>query len=165
MPQSSRLWHHFDQLSLTDNIRAAGDPEFALWLLRVSDGIDGSNVPLDHHGIDIVCTQEQLIWKTFGTVINNITLQSLRKIVILAPTNRTTLELNDIVLDKIPEPSVHCFSIDTQLKSDEYQDMIQEEFLHTLHPPVMPPHALHLKKNGVHMLLRNIIIKLGLCNG
>ena len=163
--KSSRLWHHFDQLSLTDNIRAAGDPEFAPWLLRVGDAIDGSNVPLDHHGIDIVCTQEQLIRKTFGTVINNITLQSLRKTVILAPTNRTTLELNDIVLDQIPEPSVYRFSIDTPLESDEYQDMIQEEFLHTLHPPGMPPHALHLKKNGVYMLLRNMNIKLGLCNG
>jgi hypothetical protein len=163
--KASRLWHHFEQLSLTDNIRAAGDADFAPWLLRVGNGTDGSSVDLNHHNIDLIYTQQELIDKTFGTVINGVTLQHLRKTVILAPTNRTTLELNDIVLDKIPEESFHRFSIDTPLENDEYRDMIPPEFFHELHPPGMPPHDLHLKEHGVYMLLRNMNIKLGLCNG
>jgi hypothetical protein len=43
--------------------------------------------------------------------------------------------------------------------------MLPQELLHKLHPPGMPPHNLHLKEGGVYMLLRNMNIKLGLCNG
>jgi hypothetical protein len=68
--KSSRLWHHFEQLSLTDNIRAEADPEFAPWLLQVGDGLNGKHVDLDHHGIDMRYSQEDLIDATFGTVIN-----------------------------------------------------------------------------------------------
>ena len=163
--KACRLWHHVEQLSLINNIRAAGDPEFAPWLLRVGDGLDGAIVDLDHHGIRLAYSQEELIDDTFGTEINALTLTHLRKTVILAPTNRTTLELNDRVINKIPGDSTHRFSIDTPVDNDEYPDMLPTELLHTLHPPGMPPHDLHLKKDGVYMLLRNMNIKLGLCNG
>ena len=163
--KACRLWHHVEQLSLIENIRAEGDPEFAPWLLRIGDGLDGVTVDLDHHGIGLTYSQEELIDDTFGTEINELTLMHLRKTVILAPTNRTTLELNDLMLNRIPGDSTHRFSIDTPIDNDEYPDMLPAELLHTLHPPGMPPHDLHLKQNGVYMLLRNMNIKLGLCNG
>ena len=161
--KSCRLWHHFEQLSLSDNIRAEDDLDFAPWLLRVGDGVDGRVVDLNHHNIDLRYSQEELIHATFGEVINEITLQHLRKTVILAPTNRTTLELNDIVLDKMPGDSVHRMSIDTPTDNDE--SMLPPEILYELHPPGLPPHDLHLKVGGVYMLLRNMNIKEGLCNG
>ena len=163
--KSCRLWHHFEQLSLTDNIRAAQDPEFAPWLLRVGDGVDGSIVDLNHHNINIIHTQNELIDATFGPVINDVTLTHLRKTVILAPTNRTTLELNDIVLKRMPRDSVYRHSVDTAKENDEYPNMLPVELLHNLHPPGMPPHELHLKVGGIYMLLRNMNIKQGLCNG
>jgi hypothetical protein len=43
--------------------------------------------------------------------------------------------------------------------------MLPAEILHNLHPPGMPLHCLHLKVGGIYMLLRNMNIKLGLCNG
>jgi hypothetical protein len=163
--KACRLWHHVEQLPLIDNIRAAGDPEFAPWLLRIGDGLDGVTVDLDHHGIGLTYSQEELIDETFGTDINALTLTHLRKTVILAPTNRTTLELNDLMLHRIPGESTHRFSIDTPVDNEEYPDMLPAELLHTLHPPGMAPHDLHLKTDGVYMLLRNMNIKLGLCNG
>ena len=163
--KSCRLWHRFEQLSLTDNIRAAQDPEFAPWLLRVGDGVDSNIVDLNHHNINIVHSQDHLIDTTFGTVINDITLTHLRKTVILAPTNRTTLELNDIVLKRMPQESVYRYSVDTAKENDEYPNMLPAEVLHGLHPPGMPPHELHLQVGGIYMLLRNMNIKLGLCNG
>ena len=163
--KACRLWHHVEQLSLINNIRAAGDPDFAPWLLRVGDGLDGVTVDLDHHGIHLQYSQEELIDATFGTEINALTLEHLRKTVILAPTNRTTLELNDLMLNRVPGDSIHRFSIDTPVENDEHQDMLPVELLHDLNPPGMPPHDLHLKKDGVYMLLRNMNIKLGLCNG
>ena len=163
--KSSTLWPYFEQLSLTDNIRAEADSEFAPWLLKVGDGLDGRTVDLDRHDINIRYSQEELIEHTFGEVINQHTLMHLRKTVILAPTNRTTLELNDIVLNKMPVESTYRFSVDESQGTDEYPDMLPQELLHELHPPGMPPHKLHLKVGAVYMLLRNMNIKLGLCNG
>ena len=164
--KSSRLWHHFEQLSLKDNIRASGDRNFPPWLLEVGDGAHSSTVELNHHGIDIVRDHEKLIDNTFGTQLNHTTLQSLRKTVILAPTNRTMLEINDKILNRVQSQSFHRMSIDTAIvDSDNSPDMIPPELLHTLTPPGMPPHNLHLKVDGVYMLLRNMDIKQGLCNG
>ena len=163
--KSSTLWPFFEQLSLSDNIRAEADSEFAPWLLRVGDGLDGNTVDLDHHGINIKYSQEELIEQTFGETINRHTLAHLRKTVILAPTNRTTLELNDIVLNKMPVESTYRYSEDRSKDNDENPDMLPQELLHELHPPGMPPHKLHLKEGAVYMLLRNMNIKLGLCNG
>ncbi len=39
------------------------------------------------------------------------------------------------------------------------------EYLQTLHTPGMPSYRLHLKINGVYMLLRNMNVSDGLCNG
>jgi hypothetical protein len=163
--KSSTLWPYFEQLSLSDNIRAESDSDFAPWLLNVGDGKNGTKVDLDHHDIQLTYSQQQLIEETFGTVINQHTLAHLRKTVILAPTNRNTLELNDIVLNMMPNDSVFRHSIDTPVDSDEHPDMLPDELLHELHPPGMPPHKLHLKVGATYMLLRNMNIKLGQCNG
>jgi hypothetical protein len=65
----------------------------------------------------------------------------------------------------MPGESMHRYSVDTAKDTDEYPDMLPAEILHGLHPPGMPPHDLHLKPGGIYMLLRNMNIKLGLCNG
>ncbi len=59
--KACRPWHHVEQLSLIENIRAASDPEFAPWLLRIEDGLNGVTVDLDHygcHGIGLAYSQE-----------------------------------------------------------------------------------------------------------
>jgi hypothetical protein len=42
--------------------------------------------------------------------------------------------------------------------------MFSPELVHELRPPGMPPHMLHLKEGAIYILLRNMYIKLGLCN-
>ena len=39
------------------------------------------------------------------------------------------------------------------------------EFLNSIDHPDLPPHQLELKKNAIVMLMRNIDVKEGLCNG
>ena len=94
--------------------------------------------------------QEERIHATFGIVINDITLQNLRKTVITAPTNRTTLELNDIVVDKITDESIHRMSIDTPTDNNEAM-LPPENYMCCILPARSPglPHDLHLKFGGV----------------
>ena len=122
-PKSLCLWHHFEQLTLKDNI--CSSPNFPPWLLHVGDSAQSSTVELNHHGIDVVQDHETLIDNTFGTELNHNTLQNLRKTVILAPTNRTMLEINDKILNRVQSESFHRLSIDTAIvDSDDRPDMI-----------------------------------------
>jgi ATP-dependent DNA helicase PIF1 len=74
--------------------------------------------------------------------------------------------LNEEVLSLIEEPSSFRYSIDYPIVERERNPLvIPEEFLHTLNPPGMPPHKLHLKVGAIYMLLRNMNVKEGLCNG
>jgi ATP-dependent DNA helicase PIF1 len=85
---------------------------------------------------------------------------------ILSPTNANAAKLNEIILGMIPEISSFRFSIDFPITERENNPLvIPEEFLNTLDPPGMPPHKLHLKLGAIYMLLRNMNVKDGLCNG
>ena len=57
--------------------------------------------------------------------------------------------------------SADCIQTDNAIDTTQYAD----EFLHSLTPPGMPPHRLALKIGAVVMLLRNVSICEGLCNG
>jgi hypothetical protein len=51
------------------------------------------------------------------------------------------------------------------LKNGESLDEITSDVLNNLAPAALPPHILNIKIGAPVMLLRNMNIKLGLCNG
>jgi hypothetical protein len=51
------------------------------------------------------------------------------------------------------------------MMNNQTVNMLPPELLYGLNPPGMLPHCLHLKVGSIYMLLRNMNIKLGLCNG
>jgi ATP-dependent DNA helicase PIF1 len=58
------------------------------------------------------------------------------------------------------------YSVDTILEDgDNPGHQIPPEFLHELTPSGLPPHKLQLKVGAIIMLLRNINLSNGLCNG
>ena len=62
--------------------------------------------------------------------------------------------------------SNYRYSIDWPIvERPNHRLVVPEEYLHTLLPPGMPPYNLHLKKGAVYMLLRNMSVAEGLCNG
>ncbi len=98
--------------------------------------------------------------------IDRSTLPSLARCAILSPTNANATKLNEVILGMIPELSSFRYSVDFPItEREKNRRVIPEEFLNTLDPPGMPPHKLHRKLGAIYMLLRNMNVKDGLCNG
>ena len=93
-------------------------------------------------------------------------LNSLHSKIILCSTNDKVHELNNQVIQKLSGESVFIKSID-QVICEPGEDTTEYpvEFLNTLLCSGLPPHELHLKIGAIVMLLRNLDIKNGLCNG
>ena len=87
-------------------------------------------------------------------------------IVILSPTNTNCLALNEEVLNKLPSELKTYFSMDSvTCNNEEAAQNYPMEFINTLTPFGMPPHRHNLKVGTIAMLLRNLSINNGLCNG
>lgn len=87
--------------------------------------------------------------------------------VILAPRNVDVLELNNKILDKLNGPTYHSYGID-YIKNDEDEainDYFPTEFMNSMTPNGLPPYDLKLKRGAILILIRNINITEGLCNG
>ena len=76
--------------------------------------------------------------------------------------NKTVVSLLDIYNKRVytsVDSSDHCD--DNGLMGEG----ILPEYLNSLNPQNLPPHELHLRVNSIVMLIRNISIHEGLCNG
>ena len=160
-----KQWHLFcnNTFHFTENMRSS-DPEFSQWLLKIGNGSIPNPVQLDSAKINIVHTPDQAVTNIFGTYIDETNINSIVKNIILSPTNINVAKLNAQVLMLIRGPNYLKRSIDIGGTSDA-DEHLPVEFLNTLTPPGMPPHALNIKVNGIYMLLRNMNIEKGLCNG
>ena len=163
----STLWPLFSNntFMLTQNMRAT-NPIFADWLLDIGNGITDPMINLLEHNIRVVTSPTALIHATFGTVLHQSTLPGLTRHIILSPTNKNTIIFNEEILKMVEGDSNYRYSIDWPIvERPNHRLVVPEEYLHTLLPPGMPPYNLHLKKGAVYMLLRNMSVAEGLCNG
>ena len=86
--------------------------------------------------------------------------------VILTPTNEHALKVNAAIINKMPGSSKIYLSTDQAICDVEAEaENYPMEFLHSITPSGMPQHVLSLKPGAIVMLLRNLNIKKGLCNG
>ncbi|GBN53294.1 hypothetical protein AVEN_107381-1 [Araneus ventricosus] len=102
--KSSPLWSKFTQLSLTGNIRCAGQTEHNICLLNIGSRNlpEISGLPCD--SIEIpqqMVVEENLIEAIYSENLNDMEVQQLAKHVILSPTNKNTLEMNRSIIAKL----------------------------------------------------------------
>ena len=84
--------------------------------------------------------------------------------VLLATTNKIVDEVNDEMVERIPG-DLHTFhSIDT-VEDVDNSTMFPTEFLNSLNLSGLPEHTLKVKVNTVVILLQNMDISAGHCNG
>ncbi|GBN34652.1 hypothetical protein AVEN_239483-1 [Araneus ventricosus] len=137
-----------------------------MWLLNIGSGNlpEISGLPCD--SIEIpqqMAIEENLIEAIYSENLNDMEVEQLAKRVILAPTNKKTLEMNRSIIAKLQDEP-HTFYSSDSIISEDQKDLqnYPPEFLHDLTPSGMPPHALMLKKGVIVMLLRNLNPKQGL---
>ena len=166
--KNSPLWCFFKHFKLNNNIRAREDQRgFAMWLLHLGNGttpqIEGLDVDEDDVEVPpLSCVNDSLVDEIF----KDTTQEEKRTRVILSPKNVDCLLINEEVLRQIPGNSHTFYSTDRVLTDDATEaERYPTEFLNSLTPSGMPPHKLHLKVGSIIMLLRNISIQNGLCNG
>lgn len=168
--KNSNLWHHFDRLALTQNVRA--DPnelEFKEWIMNV--GNDRCRI---YDGLNLIKIPDRLI--CHGNIINDtfgegpIRLDERERLnnVILCPTNRDSLEINEVILNRLEGQSFEYMSRDEILERPNRADQnrvtpIEQAYQRT--PQGFPPHILRLKIGAVVILLKNWSLNDGLCNG
>nr|XP_027098775.1 ATP-dependent DNA helicase pfh1-like [Coffea arabica] len=146
----SHLWSHMCKLQLGTNMRAALDPAFSAFLLRVGEGVE----PVDEHGQTSLSPHMVIPYQNKQESLDRC---------VLCPKNSSVDEINEMMIAKFPgclHRYISCDrTVDRRYQAD-YQD-----FLNSLNPKGQPPHELLLKENCPTILLRNVNPTDGLCNG
>ncbi|XP_057290338.1 uncharacterized protein LOC130613035 [Hydractinia symbiolongicarpus] len=166
--KSSPLWHLVKEFRLHRNMRTRpGEQQFAAWLLQLGKGV----LPVREHepfqgAIEVpsqcVIQNECIV----DTLFRDLSPEIMASSVVLTPTNDDSLIINDQVLALLPgEEKVYFSADDVVCDDEEERNQYPVEFLNSITPSGMPPHCLKLKTGAIVMLLRNININNGLCNG
>lgn len=160
------------KIELTENMRAKIDSHFSEFLLCIGNGTE--IVILEERiqipktmlipYIDDISSKFKLINSVFPNLImNGCDAYFMTNRGILTTKNEFIDELNQILIEEFPGDSIKYYSFDFAI--DEAQQNLLEEFLNGLTLSGLPPHELILKKNCPVILLRNIGLYSGLCNG
>ena len=173
------LFRLFDQIKLTRNMRVQQDQvAWMQYILQVGNG----TLPDDESGrialIPEILSHGDLIQEIFEGSFNDANLINQRAI--LCPKNKDVDRVNNSILERMTGSyffrlDLHCTLFPGETKTYHSADSVDvdedghnyypTEFLNKQTPSNLPPHTLRLKKGAVVMLLRNINVKEGLCNG
>ena len=165
--KSSELWSYFKIIRLNKNMRTEpGEEEFSEWLIKFGNGELRTN---ENDAIELptACTSGgNLADEVFGKHISLEDVPNFGDRVILCPKNEHALIVNEQVLHRLPGIETVYTSVD-EVECEDGEDVSNypTEFLNSLTPSEMPPHKPNLKISAIVMLLRNLDINQGLCNG
>ncbi|CAF4534916.1 unnamed protein product [Rotaria socialis] len=102
----------------------------------------------------------------FGKHISLEDIPNLCDRVILCPKNEHSLIVNEQVLQRLPGIEKVYSSVDgTECEDGEDACNYPTKFLNSVTPSGVPPHKLNLKAGAIVVLLRNLDVNRGLCNG
>ncbi|TMS32338.1 hypothetical protein L596_000191 [Steinernema carpocapsae] len=155
----SAYWSMFQQIHLTTNMRARADPEYAALIKDIGEGNlqdENDTVPLPSQ---LVASSEDEVLNFVFPFDEDWTNRS-----ILTVNNKDSLRMNEEVLDRLPGSKKTYTSIDSATEERSFIS-IEPETYHKETPSGLSPHILNLKEGCEVMLLRNLNVATGLCNG
>lgn len=159
---SSPLWKHFRSYRLKENMRAGREEkQFAKKLLKIGNGdLNDENDCIRLPSKTL--TKELLAEEVFGKPLRDSDFETLGTRAILAPLNAQVDEINVEVMELLPgEPKVYTGIDETDASHTEFST----EVLNTVKLPGLPHHRIVLKQNATVMLMRNLNVQNGQCNG
>ncbi|XP_051173501.1 uncharacterized protein LOC127289553 [Leptopilina boulardi] len=168
--KNSKLWHLFQTRSLHVNVRLNNNQiNFSNWLLNVGDGKHQSTFEKKNNVLEIpqdLISNGNLIEEIYGSSISSNDVSAYSSC-ILSLTNSEVLDMNDRILSNSEGNEVVYYSIDSHVDEDQkdINNIVPVEILNSLTPDGLPPHRLSLKEGCIIMLLRNMNLVQGLCNG
>lgn len=182
--KASVLWRDFVKLKLSSNMRAAatgagevrypefGGKSYGEWLLSVGEG----KVPyvtfetFRHLPVDLIeipamfdsPSLERLISFVYG---DDFAEERVGDKAVLCPTNAAVDEVNNVILERLQGEFRSYFSVDS-MKSDPGDTFrVSMDVLNSVNVSGLPPHELKLKVGAVVLLIRNLDLDRGECNG
>ncbi|GKD67868.1 DNA helicase [Tanacetum coccineum] len=185
---ASYLWPSFKTYILQQNMRLTR-PEmtehergqvksFSKWLLDIGDGKVGTHEETDAevHIPNELCIMDSdtALTQLINFIYDKKTLQRptakrLQKRVIVGPKNETADIINAKVLASFNRPNRIYFSSDEATPQGDHggetELLYPTEYLNSLTFAGLPPHKLELKVGAPIILLRNLNLTNGLCNG
>jgi hypothetical protein len=188
--KKSYLWESFRIFSLTENLRVGKYileeeneeriqkfKDHAQFLLDIGngklaspDGFTESSTLIPEHYLHPNEELLDFIESIYPDLKNeHPKIQSSADIAILTPLNKDVDKINDIIIDKLAGNVQTFYSADELVnekqESDELSNLVPVEFINTLEPSGFPKHILRLKIGCCVILLRNLDVEKGLCNG
>ena len=171
-------WHEFTKHQLTKNMRVeriiANDSgraqvlrEHAKWLLALGNG---KLTPVIHDVIEIpqhmVCNDPvELENRVYDNFHSNMTNRDyLEQRAIMSSTNDTIHERNFKFMEKLPGALQISYSRDSCIEENDHT-LYDVEFLNRVNVSGLPPHRLPLKVGACVILIKNLDVKKGHCNG
>ncbi|KAL7077186.1 hypothetical protein ACQ4LE_003592 [Meloidogyne hapla] len=162
----SEFWRIAKKYKLSRNMRALEtEQEFAKDLIEIGNGNwndENDSITLPSECISYGDLAEEI----FANSIDTENFEEMANSAILAPKNIDVSEINSRVLGMLPGKEILYTSIDHA--EDENRQRVNEyldEYLYALRPNGFSVHELRLKKHAIVMLIRNLNIEKGLCNG
>jgi len=159
----SKIWKYCKQFKLTKNKRVAPEEvHFNDFLIRVGNGTmndENEEIQLPDHSI----IKGDLTDEIFQESIKNKNYAELSKRAILCPYNEQVTMQNEKVLNMLESSEKIYYSTDRTEKG--HQNEGRPEFLNKCNSANIPLHKLKLKINATIMLIRNLHVEKGLCNG
>ncbi len=179
---SSDAWPHFKSLHLTQNMRverllqsntcherAEHLRQYGDWLLRVGNGTQETVLPNSliieiprQMVCESKCDLESKVYNDFLQNCNNE--QYLFDRAIMSSTNDTIQQCNYDMITTLPGEMLISESIDSCIEDNDIAQY-DSDFLNKINASGIPPHRLALKVGACIILIRNLSIKDGHCNG
>ncbi|XP_044588723.1 ATP-dependent DNA helicase PIF1-like [Cotesia glomerata] len=166
----SSLWKNFHQFSLTQNMRALPEEiQFVNFLLNIGDGtVNNLNDEVNLPDSCFTSNNNDIVENIYGKMIRDKRYDQLTSAVILSARNVDVDEINKQVVELLdPSTQKNYTGVDSTENCDNgnMDDAVLPEYLNTLNPPNFPPYELQLRQYSIVMLIRNLNLSEGLCNG
>ncbi|KAL3073431.1 hypothetical protein niasHT_038569 [Heterodera trifolii] len=175
--KKSPLFFNFTTVRLFANHRLKpGQQHYRAFLKRIGIGaLNNKESRIKLPPVMVQPSRCELIDEIFPAELLSNPLESWEQLserAILCPLNRDTLQLNKIIMDRLTtdERVYHAVTLPVVDKAGERDlDNIAADANHEnlcrMTPPGIPEHILRVRVGAVMMVIRNISLEEGLCNG